>query len=438
MFSLRLLGGAAIEGKRGPLRGRAGQARRVGLLALAATSPTKSVSRDKLVAYLWPESGAEQGRHLLSESLYVLRKALGAEALITDGDNVRLNSDVVASDVEAFEKALEEGDLERAVSHYGGPFLDGFFLKDAPEFERWVDSERARLADRYAAAVALLGEGAETSQDWATAVSRWKQLAAHDPYNSRVALRLMQAMVSAGDPANALQHARDHERLLREELGVEPAPDVVALAERIRREPPPSRAVEGPEPLAEPAAAEIELERAPRPGPRLRLWHVLLPGAAVCAVVVMAWYLASRGDGPAGPAGEAVSANRIAVFPFSYSGREELAYLSEGMVDLLSATLDGFGQLRTLDRQAVMGLVVQEGGEAPDRTRAGAIAQRLGAGRFVLGSVVEAGGRLRMGARLYGPDADVESGQATVEGEVDQLFELIDDLSAQLLLIAAG
>lgn len=48
MFSFKLFGGASIEGADGPLTGRVAQRRRLGLLALLATSPETGVSRDKL------------------------------------------------------------------------------------------------------------------------------------------------------------------------------------------------------------------------------------------------------------------------------------------------------------------------------------------------------------------------------------------------------
>ena len=62
---------------------------------------------------------------------------------------LRLNPDRVWSDVREFETARQAGDLERAVELYGGPFLDGFFLTDAQEFERWVENERAGFAQAW-------------------------------------------------------------------------------------------------------------------------------------------------------------------------------------------------------------------------------------------------------------------------------------------------
>jgi hypothetical protein len=59
-----------------------------------------------------------------------------------------------------------------------------------------------------------------------------------DPFNSGVALRLMHALEAAGDRSGAIQHARIHAALLREELDADPDADVAAFAERLRLEPP--------------------------------------------------------------------------------------------------------------------------------------------------------------------------------------------------------
>ena len=145
-YSLRVLGRPLLEGEDGPVLGRASQRHRLAILALLARSPERSLSRDKLLGYLWPENSPRRARHLLSTSVYVLRQELGESLLHTEGDDLRLDRELVEVDVSKFEEALESGALERAAEAYTGPFLDGFYLNRAPEFERWVDSERDCLA----------------------------------------------------------------------------------------------------------------------------------------------------------------------------------------------------------------------------------------------------------------------------------------------------
>lgn len=235
-FFLRLFGGAALEGEEGAVTGPAAQRHRLALLALLATSPSRALTRDKLMALMWPERDAEHARNLLNQSVYVLRKALGEGAILSPGEELKLDPRVVECDVIAFNQALAAGEHERAAALYTGPFLDGFFLDEAPEFERWADRERERLAGAYAKALEDLAEAAEGREDFRVAAEWWKKRAAHDPYDSRAALRLMQALEAGGNPAGALRHAARHERLLREDLGIGPPGEVAALTERLRRD----------------------------------------------------------------------------------------------------------------------------------------------------------------------------------------------------------
>ena len=67
------------------------------------------------------------------------------------------------------------------------------------------------------------------------AVEWWSRLAGEDPYNSRIALRYMQALEAAGDRAGALRHASAF-RAAAHRPGRRPGAEVVALAERLRLE----------------------------------------------------------------------------------------------------------------------------------------------------------------------------------------------------------
>jgi DNA-binding SARP family transcriptional activator/TolB-like protein len=447
MLSLRLFGGASIRVEGEFLGGEAGQTRRVALLALLATSPAGAMTREKLIGYLWPETATEQARRLLSESLYVLRRSLSAEALLSEGELVRANPDLITCDVRQFEAALERGDLEDAVSAYGGPFLDGFYVREAPEFERWVESERRRYADSYATALENLAEVAEEAEDHLIAVGRWKRLIAHDPYNSRYVLRLMQAMVAAGDPANAIQQAEEHTRVLEQDLGMEPPRDLVALAEQLREEPIPQEITEvdrdtadraAGEPLADIAVMAVG-QRSRLPTQRTLVLAVLA-ATTLCGAISVLWIVIPR-QGP-GVVPENVSVdptNRLAVLPFTYHGSEEFAYLGETMDELLGAMLDGVGDLRNVPSRTVLAMVSAETRSNLDPDSGGRLAERLGAGHHISGDVVEVDGQLRINVWLhsgYGARDSVVA--ASAEGELTNFYDLVDDLTRQLVLALVG
>ena len=219
-----------------PIGRRVVQRHRIALLALLSLGPGHGLSRERLLGYLWPESEPERARQLLNQAVYQLRKGLGEDAIESAGDELRLNVERVCYDVVEFEAAVASRRHPQAVALYRGPFLDGFYLSDAVEFERWLEGERARLAGVFAKELESLAEAAEEHHDFPASAEWWTKRAAHDPFDSRVALLVMQALEKAGNRAGALQHGAAHARLLHDEFGIAPPSDVIAFAERLRRE----------------------------------------------------------------------------------------------------------------------------------------------------------------------------------------------------------
>ena len=233
MFRFRTLGGAVLEGENGPLSGRSSLRLRLALLALLAASRDRGVPRDKLLAYLWPERDAGRGRHSLSQLLHAIRRELGAEAITVGVDDLRLNPSHVWTDIGAFEQAIAAGQLDVAIDLYEGPFLDGFFLSNAPEFERWAEEERARVARTYAGALETLARAASQRGDHLDAVKFWRRHLATDPLNAATTLALMRSLATTGDRAGAIYQARIHTSLLEREMGLSPDSAVTTLAQRL-------------------------------------------------------------------------------------------------------------------------------------------------------------------------------------------------------------
>lgn len=233
---LRLLGGASLQSTDGtPLTGRAAHRHRLALLARLALAAPGGLTRDKLVGLLWPERDEASARHLLRAALHELRSALGAELLAANGNELRLDPRLLLVDVHDFEAGVAQGDLERAVTIYRGPFLDGFHLDDAEAFDEWMTGERARLAAVYELALERMATLADERRDGAAAVRWWRTLASVRPADGRVALRLMEALVSEGDPAGALAHAATHTSWLHTQLGVGPDPSLTRRVTSLRR-----------------------------------------------------------------------------------------------------------------------------------------------------------------------------------------------------------
>jgi len=409
-----------------------------------------------ILGYLWPDSTAENGRHSLEQLLHALRRSLG-DSVFSGVNPVSLDPDVVASDVNEFEHALARGAFAEAVALHKGPFLEGFYLSDAPEFERWSSTERARLSNRYTEALNRLADDAERAGDHATAVSWRRRIADVDPVSSRSALALMRALVAAGDRTSALQHARIYEALVQQELGSAPDPSIARYAAGLRAEVDqrPDVSVSAIEPIV-PAGVAAEVKAAPMPAttmlsesaparlpeatvdatktPRRIFW---VPAAIFLGVAVLLVAVLARRNRETVPA---LDANKIVIVPFRTSGVDSsLKYLGEGVVDLIAPMLTGEGGPIAVDSRTAIStwnrITRGRDGTADDARQ---VARELGAGLVLSGSVVETGGRLTLTGNVISGQTGETRPLTSVSASVDSVDALVDAFVRQLLTRQSG
>ena len=136
-----------------------------------------------MLGYLWSESSSENARHALEQLLYSMRKQV-AEPLFQATDPLRLDTRVVHADVVEFARAMAANDPSSAVTVYRGPFLDGFYLAGAPEFERWAEAERTRLEAEHGEALRKLAAEAHALGRQTAEIDLRRRLASGDPWAS--------------------------------------------------------------------------------------------------------------------------------------------------------------------------------------------------------------------------------------------------------------
>jgi DNA-binding SARP family transcriptional activator len=352
------------------------QPKRLGLLAyLAVSTPRRFHRRDSLLALFWPDLDEEHARAALRRAIYFLRAELGAEVVAGRGDDeIEVPEAAVWCDATALDQALAAGDPAGALEHYRGPLLDGLYIAGAAaELQDWLERERLRLRQQAGAAARALAAGAEAEGRLADAAG-WARCALELAPDDEAALRrYIGALDRAGDRPAALRAYDEFARRLAEELELEPSAETRALVETLR--------------------ARVELA-------------------------------------PSSVAAAGGAATTIAVLPFAVRGDARFAYLGEGMVDLLATKLDHAGEIRTVDPRALLLAVARGDVAAGDGA---AVARRFGAGRWLEGAIVEAGGRLQATASLYGADGTVVASVHATVGDERELFELVDELARQLL-----
>ncbi len=358
MLTIRLLGGFELVLSNGSRPDRLGP-KSQGLLAVLAMSRGQPVSRSRLAGLLWGERDEDLARHSLSQALTTVRAALGPSAsdvLIADSEGLRLATDAVALDVDAFERAVRTGrreTLEDARRLYRGEFLEGLEIRE-PGFEEWMLSERYRLGELAADAFARLLDLQIAAGDAEAAIETARTLVALTPLDEAAHARLIRLYGELGRRGLAEAHYARCAELVQRELGQAPGDELVAALADARRGSPgrPAAAAAVPTRPEEETVGHPERRRHGSP------WRTRWIGSAAAAVLAvliggLAWNYNAAGIGEDieqawsdGPPWGLPAEPSIAVLPFeNLSGDPEQAYFADGITNDIITDLSRFSTL---------------------------------------------------------------------------------------------
>ncbi|MGQ0815268.1 MAG: hypothetical protein ACT4O1_12550 [Gemmatimonadota bacterium] len=162
--------------------------------------------------------------------------------------------------------------------------------------------------------------------------------------------------------------------------------------------------------------------------------RIALPATASVLILLASLAFLSLDEAPA-----PLNHNLVSVMPFHVSGDQQIAYLRDGMVDLLTAKLTGEGGPRAVDPRVVMNAVRQqvEGRDISDED-AREIARTIGAGQVLVGSVVGTPEQFTIQAKLLRVPGGRMIAQSEESATSATLLPAIDRLTAKLLSLQAG
>jgi DNA-binding SARP family transcriptional activator/tetratricopeptide (TPR) repeat protein len=221
--------------------------------------------RRELAELLWPESEERHARADLRAVLHKLRKNLGEDSahdgvasfFVIESNRLGLEPRGIKLDLEVFEAAVSLtkgetslggrsaatggrreliGRLQGDLGLYRGEFMEGFSLEDAPEFELWLEGERARwqrvfgeLCERLSrleVEEGLIAEAIGTARLWVRQA----------PLEERAHRRLMELLSDAGESERALLVYEGFRDTLSRARGMGPSTQMQELAARLREE----------------------------------------------------------------------------------------------------------------------------------------------------------------------------------------------------------
>lgn len=378
---LRLLGRASVHAPAAPaaVEKLPGQPKRFAVLAwLTVALPRGSRQRDALLPLFWPELDQSRARRALRKTIYHLRQALPAGALEGKGaEEIGVDRGLVGSDVVEFDELLDAGREEAAFGLYRGPLLAGFHLPSCPLFERWLDTERARLSRRAALAAWVLAEQALEggADELEPRVARAIALHPLDEAGVRRGMRLLAAQGNLGAAIDTFESFRHR---LEVEHGAAPAPETADLVEAIRSGRVTSTAATPP-------------ARATSPTP---------PSTPVPA--------------------------SIAVLPFSdLSPGSDLTWFGDGLAEEIINRLVQAGGLRVAARTSSFAF-------REEMKEVREIGRRLGVDAILEGSVRAIGDRFRVTTQLVRVGDGFHLWSQTTDVSADDLFTVQDEIALQV------
>ncbi len=214
------------------------------LLAVLALEPGRVVSVDRLVEALWPGEPPETAAHAIQVYVSQLRKALGAERLVTRVPGYVLELEPERVDLHRFARLVDdgrtalqggdavaaEGALREALALWRGPALVDFL------YEPFAQTDIARLEELRLVAVEERVDADLALGRHVELVSELEALATAQPLRERPRAQLMLALYRSGRQADALAAYRAARDTLLDELGLEPGPDLKQLEAAILRQ----------------------------------------------------------------------------------------------------------------------------------------------------------------------------------------------------------
>jgi DNA-binding SARP family transcriptional activator len=92
-------------------------------------------------------------------------------------------------------------------------------------YDEWAEEQRSYYREQYLRLLEILASSAQRGEDWARALQLAQHILREDPFREDVHCTVMRAHAAQGNRVAAREQYEALRKLLRKELGVEPAPE---------------------------------------------------------------------------------------------------------------------------------------------------------------------------------------------------------------------
>jgi DNA-binding SARP family transcriptional activator len=202
-----------------------------GLLAYLALEGVQT--RARLAMVFWGQFDEARGRMNLRRELQRLKDLGLQDLLVVTSSSLQL-ADEIWCDLKAFQAAVLNGDAKETVKLWNGNLLEGLDAEEDLEFDRWLEQKRLDFDAQHLDALHVYAAQLETSRDFRQALGIQQQILNKDNLNESVYQALIRLYGLLGMREQATATFSQLEDVLREELGLTPLPETIALIEKLK------------------------------------------------------------------------------------------------------------------------------------------------------------------------------------------------------------
>lgn len=231
----------------------------VALLARLGLSSPQPLSREKLATMFWPDYDQQHANANLRRSLYSITRVLGTDLLISDRENIMINTScLIWQDTSEFNNLLVKVNshnhehilceecivnLEKAITLFRGSFLEAVNLRDSPEFDDWQYIQRESFLHDIGTSLEKLTLAYVSKKEWEKAINKARNWVSLDPLNQNAQRSLIGLLAKTQQRSAAIHQLEKYSQVLNEELGDSLDDEMEELYREIRSDKPGAKVV---------------------------------------------------------------------------------------------------------------------------------------------------------------------------------------------------
>lgn len=215
------------------------------LICLLSLNQNKYLSREKIIAFLWPDSNEEAAKYNLRFNLWLIKKNIGLDSqgnqfLHVDKDCCGINEKYAYHcdllDIINFRPSDEDSidSLLKLRGRFAGDFLEGYYFNNCEELNEWILFERINFEKRKVKILKRLACLYEQYENFEACMDIIHEIHEIEPYDEEMALKIMQLYLLMSNRVGAINYYHIFSNKLATSLGILPSEQLKNLYNDIR------------------------------------------------------------------------------------------------------------------------------------------------------------------------------------------------------------